>query len=123
MCYFSTEEIIERAKEKIIPLNSQQETINNITALLSLHLKKLNALENGAETDFLPTLSELIIAPTGSGKTYLISKLAEAANLPFYTIDCSMLLASGENSHIASGEKSQNESKKKTNNTVKVIGL
>ena len=91
----SAEEIIERAKEKIIPLDSQQETVRNIAALLSLHLKKLNAMENGVEADFLPTFSELIIAPTGSGKTYLISKLAEAAHLPFYTIDCSMLTMSG----------------------------
>lgn len=91
----STAEIIERAKEKIIPLNSQQETVHNLAALLSLHLKKLNAMENGVEADFLPTFSELIIAPTGSGKTYLISKLAEAVDLPFYTIDCSMLTMSG----------------------------
>ncbi|MBE6897918.1 MAG: AAA family ATPase [Ruminococcaceae bacterium] len=91
----SAEEIIERAKEKIIPLVSQKETVNNIAALLSLHLKKLNAMENGVEADFLPTFSELIIAPTGSGKTYLISKLAEAAHLPFYIIDCSMLTMSG----------------------------
>ncbi len=91
----STEEIIEQAKEKIIPLDSQKETVQNIAALLSLHLKRLNALEEGVSADFLPSFSELIIAPTGSGKTYLISKLAEAAGLPFYTIDCSLLTLSG----------------------------
>ena len=77
----STEEIIERAQKKIIPLDSQEKTVQNIAALLSLHLKRLNALEEGVDTDFLPCFSELIIAPTGSGKTYLISKLAEAAGL------------------------------------------
>lgn len=91
----STAEIIERTKEKIIPLESQKETVQNIAALLSLHLKRLNALEQGISRDFLPAFSELIIAPTGSGKTYLISKLAEAAGLPFFTIDCSMLTLSG----------------------------
>ena len=91
----STEEIIERAQKKIILLDSQKKTVQNIAALLSLHLKRLNALEEGVDTDFLPCFSELIIAPTGSGKTYLISKLAEAAGLPFYSIDCSMLTLSG----------------------------
>lgn len=92
MNYLTVSEIIEKASEKIIPLNSQKETVQNIAAILSLHLKKLAAMERGMKADFLPNFSELIIAPTGSGKTYLISKLAEAAGLPFFTVDCSMLL-------------------------------
>ena len=50
----STEEIIERAKKKIIPLDSQKDTMQNIASLLSLHMKRLNAIEEGVSVDFYP---------------------------------------------------------------------
>lgn len=95
MGYLTAAEIMEQVKEKIIPLPSQKNTLNQIASLLSLHGKRLAAMEQGISSDFLPRFSQLLIAPTGSGKTYLISKLAEAAGLPFHSIDCSVLTLSG----------------------------
>lgn len=95
MGYLTAAEIMEQVKEKIISLPSQKNTLNQIASLLSLHGKRLAAMEQGISSDFLPRFSQLLIAPTGSGKTYLISKLAEAAGLPFHSIDCSVLTLSG----------------------------
>jgi len=58
-------------------------------------LKRLKAIECGTDVDDLPTISQLIIASTGSGKTYLISQLAKAAGLGFYTIDASSITPPG----------------------------
>ena len=91
----TADEIVQRAKEKIVPLTSQESTLWDIATIISLHLKRLMAIENGADIDFLPVISQLIIASTGSGKSYLISQLAKVAGLDFHVIDASALTLSG----------------------------
>ena len=91
----TADEIVKRAKEKIVPLSSQERAIWDIATIISLHLKRLEAIEKGEDVEYLPMVSQLIIASTGSGKTYLISQLAKVAGLEFHTIDCSMLTLSG----------------------------
>lgn len=90
----TAQQIIEKAS-RIIPLESQNESVLDIASIISLHLKRLKAIELGTEVDDLPTISQLIIASTGSGKTYLISQLAKAAGIGFYTIDASSITPSG----------------------------
>jgi len=90
----TAQRIIEKAS-RIIPLESQKESVLDIASIISLHLKRLKAIELGTEVDDLPTISQLIIASTGSGKTYLISQLAKAAGIGFYTIDASTITPSG----------------------------
>ncbi len=89
----TAQQIIEKAS-RIIPLESQKESVLDIASIISLHLKRLKAIELGTEMDDLPTISQLIIASTGSGKTYLISQLARAAGIGFYTIDASTITPS-----------------------------
>jgi len=92
--YLTAQQIIEKAG-RIIPLESQKESVLDIASIISLHLKRLKAMEYGAEADDLPPISQMIIASSGSGKTYLISQLAKAAGLGFYTIDASSITPSG----------------------------
>lgn len=92
--YLTAQQIIEKAS-RIIPLESQKESVLDIASIISLHLKRLKAIELGTEVDDLPSISQLIIASTGSGKTYLISQLAKAAGIGFYTIDASSITPSG----------------------------
>ena len=91
MNYLTSNAIIQAAKEKIVFLPNQEQAVQNIATILSMHLKRVKAIENGVAPSMLPSISQLIIASTGSGKTFLISQLAKAAGLEFHTIDASMV--------------------------------
>ena len=95
MKQLTADQIIKKANRKIVPLDSQKDATKQIATLISTHIKKINAMKYGADADELPIISRLFFASTGSGKTYLISKLAEAAGLKFYIIDASMLTPAG----------------------------
>ena len=45
--------------------------------------------------DKIKKTNVMIIGPTGCGKTYMISNLADILGVPFITIDCTQLTASG----------------------------
>ena len=95
MNYFSTNEIIEKVKSQIVILDSQKQALSDIASTISLYLKRLRAIDSGFNTDILPKVSQLVVAPTGCGKTYLIKNLAKAAELDFILIDASALTPSG----------------------------
>ena len=59
------------------------------------HYKRLMIFkDNGFETR-LDKTNVLMIGPTGSGKTFLIRKLAEALKVPFYIADANSLTSAG----------------------------
>lgn len=95
MNYFSANEIIDKVNSQIVILDSQKQALSDIAATISLYLKRLRAIDRGFNTDGLPKVSQLVIAPTGCGKTYLIKNLAKAADLDFILIDASALTPSG----------------------------
>jgi len=95
MNYLSTDEIIEKVKSQIVILDSQKRALNEIASTISLYLKRIRAIDSGFDTDALPKVAQLVIAPTGCGKTYLIKNLAKAAGLEFILIDASTLTPSG----------------------------
>ncbi len=93
--YLTAEELVNKTLEKIVLLPSQEDALWNIASVINLHFRRLQAIERGVDIDTLPIISQLYIAPTGCGKTYLISQLAQAAGLEFCTIDTSTLTLSG----------------------------
>ncbi len=95
MKYYSKSKLIEKAKEKLVILENQKESLDNIATLISMHMRRLTALDNGIDDDYLPYNSMLIIASTGTGKSYIISKLCEIAGLPFSMISAAHLTAEG----------------------------
>lgn len=94
MKYLSAQEIIVKATN-IIPLDSQKDSVLTIATLISMHLRRLQAIHSGINIAHLPRVSQLIVANTGSGKSYLIEQLARAAGIGFSVIDSSLLTFSG----------------------------
>ena len=60
-----------------------------------MHIHKNKLMDQGYLPDDLPSLSAIVVAPTGQGKTYLLRKMAENLDLNLITIDCSTLAAEG----------------------------
>ena len=95
MKYISKEALIERASKKIVPLETQKETLDKLASLITLHLRKLCAIESGIDPHSLPNNSLLVLARTGCGKSHLIKSLADVAGLNVFTIDSSALSPEG----------------------------
>ncbi|MBQ6935445.1 MAG: AAA family ATPase [Clostridia bacterium] len=95
MKYIPKDLLIKKTRNKIVPLETQKETLDKLASLISLHLRKLSAIEAGVEPDLLPNNSLLVLARTGCGKSHLIKALADAAGLNVFTIDSSAISPEG----------------------------
>ena len=95
MKYIPKDLLIKKAQNKIVLLETQKETLDKLASLISLHLRKLCAIESGIDPHSLPNNSLLILARTGCGKSHLIKSLADVAGLNVITIDSSALSPEG----------------------------
>lgn len=95
MKYIPKDLLIKKAQNKIVPLETQKETLDKLASLISLHLRKLCAIESGIDPHSLPNNSLLVLARTGCGKSHLIKSLADVAGLNVFTIDSSALSPEG----------------------------
>ncbi len=95
MKYMPKDFLIKKAQNKIVPLDTQKETLDKLASLISLHLRKLCAIESGIDPHSLPNNSLLVLARTGCGKSHLIKSLADVAGLNVFTIDSSALSPEG----------------------------
>ncbi len=93
--FLTPQEIIERSKNYLAPLPSQQESVKGIASILSMHLAKIQAMDIGFYFDQLPQTAAFALGSTGSGKTYVIRKLCNMVQLGFGVIDGSSLSRSG----------------------------
>ena len=112
--YLSTVQLIQKAREKIVPLPTQIRAQEELATLFSLHMNNIKAIENGVPADELPALSSFIIGGTGSGKSHMSQNLAKACGLNFERVDSSNLTSAGYRgrnvNHVISGilEKNPN---------------
>ena len=112
--YLSTNQLIEKAREKIVPLPTQIRAQEELATLFSLHMNNIKAIENGVPADELPALSSFIIGGTGSGKSHITQQLAKNCGLNFERVDSSNLTSAGYRgrnvNHVISGilEKNPN---------------
>lgn len=95
MKYIPKDLLIKKAQNKIVLLETQKETLEKLASLISIHLRKLCAIESGIDPHSLPNNSLLVLARTGCGKSHLIKSLADAAGLNVFTIDSSALSPEG----------------------------
>lgn len=80
----------------LAPLNSQKEYRLQCATFIALHNMRVRAIEQyGISPSAVPTLSMLLIAPTGCGKSYVTSQIAKASGRKVLTLDCSQLTLSG----------------------------
>ncbi|MBE6579289.1 MAG: AAA family ATPase [Ruminococcaceae bacterium] len=93
--YHSATELLEKARQKMVPLPNQWAAQKRIASLIAMHLSKLQALDKGADPGELVSCSAFLVGPTGNGKTYIIKCLAEACGLHFAAIDCTSITQAG----------------------------
>lgn len=91
----SSQEIFQQTMQCVAPLPCQQTYVRQLSSLLALHVNKNILLDDGYTPDVLPTASAIVVAPTGTGKTYLLRKMAECLDLNLIAMDCSTLAAEG----------------------------
>ncbi len=93
--YLSADELISLAKEKIVPIPSQENAQKEIATLIAMHLNNIKAIENGVPRDELPSLTSYILGSTGSGKSHITKNLAKICGLNFEKVDCANITQSG----------------------------
>ena len=93
--YLTADELISRAREKIVPIPSQEKAQMKIGTLISMHLNNIKAIENGVPRDELPSLTSYILGSTGSGKSHITKNLAKICGLNFEKVDCANLSQNG----------------------------
>ena len=86
---------IRNAAVNLAPLESQKEYRRRLSEFIRMHNARVAALDNGINPGALPGNSMLILAQTGSGKSYTAARLAEAAGVTVINIDCSSLTRAG----------------------------
>lgn len=92
---YTTDEIIQIASETIAVLPSQVTYLRDLAAILSGHLRRTQLIGQGFEPCQLPNFSALIVAPTGTGKTYLLKRLTTRLGINLIVLDCSTLAREG----------------------------
>lgn len=93
--YLTADELITRAREKIVTIPSQEQAQKEIATLISMHLNNIKAIENGVPRDELPSLTSYILGSTGSGKSHITKNLAKICGLNFEKVDCANLSQNG----------------------------
>ena len=94
--YYTPAEIINRAKEHMVVLETQKAFTEQMASMLSMHIAKVQAMENnGYSFEHLPSASCFILSPTGTGKSYILKALAKASNMNVSFIDSTQLTQSG----------------------------
>jgi len=95
LAYLTAEQIVERARDKMVFLDSQKDTVWHIASIISLHLRRLASIEAGINPKDLPRISTLYLAGSGTGKTYLLKTLAQVADCDLFVCDSSNITPSG----------------------------
>lgn len=86
---------IRAAATNLAPLESQKDYRRRLSEFIRMHTARVAALDSGISPSALPVNSMLILAQTGSGKSYTAARLAEAAGVTLINIDCSSLTRAG----------------------------
>ena len=93
--YRTPTELLKRASQRMIPLECQKQAQGKIATLISMHLNKIQALNEGAEACELVSNSAFLVAPTGCGKSHIVRSLAEVSGLSFAVVDCTSITQTG----------------------------
>ncbi len=91
----TSRQIFELTMQRVAPLPCQEAYARNLAKIMSMHINRNKLIDEGWQPDELPSMSAIVVAPTGQGKTYLIRKMAEALGQNLITIDGSSLVGEG----------------------------
>ena len=87
--------IFNETMKQIAPLPCQEEYLRQLADIMSFHLHRNELMDTGIKAEELPAPSALVVAPTGQGKTFLLRKMSEVANINVIVVDGSTLAAEG----------------------------
>lgn len=94
MNYLTASQILKRT-DNLALLDNQKDYREQLAAFIRMHTMRCRSIASGVNPATLPTVSMLLIASTGSGKTFVTSRLAEAAGVSVISVDCSCLSREG----------------------------
>lgn len=73
----------------------QNDAKKNLAVAVYNHYKRINAMENTNSNVELQKSNICLIGPTGSGKTFIVQRLAKLLNVPFAIADATTLTEAG----------------------------
>ena len=91
----TADEIYEKTRKEIAPLPCQESYLRELSAIFAYHLRKNALMDSGFSMEKLPYQGALVVAPTGSGKTFLFKAAARSLGINSVTIDCAGLTKDG----------------------------
>ena len=91
---YTIDEILSRTSNLVL-LENQKEYREHLAQFIRMHLLRVEAIGNGKPVASLPIISSLVIASSGTGKSFLMSEIAKAAGINVITVDCSNLSRAG----------------------------
>ena len=93
--FMTTDSIYEAVKKDIAILPCQEKCLYDLCALFAYHTKRNALLDMGCDSDVIPYQSGLLVADTGSGKSFLIRAIAKQLDVNVVFIDGSSLSRDG----------------------------
>ena len=91
---YTIDEILSRTSNLVL-LENQKAYREHLAQFIRMHLLRVEAIGNGKPVASLPIISSLVIASSGTGKSFLMSEIAKAAGINVITVDCSNLSRAG----------------------------
>ena len=91
---YTIDEILSRTSNLVL-LENQKEYREHLVQFIRMHLLRVEAIGNGKPVASLPIISSLVIASSGTGKSFLMSEIAKAAEINVITVNCSNLSRAG----------------------------
>lgn len=90
-------EVARRASRSVV---GSAGPLARVSAFVCMHATRASRVLGGTPSSLLvPPAALLVIGPTGSGKTHLVTEVARAAGLHSVTVDCSSLTGEGWRGH------------------------
>ena len=84
---FTIREILEKIQNMAL-LDNRKDYREKLAEFIRMHTLRASAIADGEDPKALPNISMLVIADMGCGESYVASRLAQASDLNFISVDC-----------------------------------
>jgi ATP-dependent Clp protease ATP-binding subunit ClpX len=88
----TAQQLYDTVRQQVIGLDPQ---LKVLSSRLALHLVRAEALRKGVDDQAVGQMVVCLIGSSGSGKSYVVGRLAACCGLPFCQYDCTALTSQG----------------------------